>query len=80
MEVLNPLDKINILFKLLYFSKTCLKDILFNISINDVDDGIECTLTKFAHDTKQRVPVDTLEGREAIQRDLDRMERWSMNN
>ena len=40
--------------------------VLFNIYINDVDDGIECTLRRFADDTALSSVVDMAEGRDTI--------------
>ncbi|GAB0178070.1 hypothetical protein GRJ2_000272300 [Grus japonensis] len=39
---------------------------LFNIFVGNMDSGIECTLSKFANNTKLRGVVDMLEGRDAI--------------
>jgi len=54
--------------------------VLFNIFINDVDDGAGCTLSKLTHDTKLGGVTGTPEGCVAIQRDTERLEKWANKN
>jgi len=53
---------------------------LSNIFVGDMDSGFECTLRKFADNIKLCGAVNMLEGRDSIQRDPDRLERWACVN
>jgi len=54
--------------------------VLFNITISNTDDGIEHTLIKFAGDNKLSGTADTEKGRDALQRDLGKLEKWAFVN
>ena len=54
--------------------------ILLKVFMNGLDAGLEGILIKFADDTKLGGAVDTLEGKEALQRDLNKLETWAITN
>ena len=51
--------------------------ILFLIYVNDIDDGLNCKVSKFADDTKIACKVTTTRERETLQSDLDRLTHWA---
>lgn len=60
--------------------RSILVPILLNTFISDLDDGDECSLSKFAEDTQLWGAADTPEGHAAIPTDLNRLEKRAHGN
>ncbi|KAJ7426854.1 rna-directed dna polymerase from mobile element jockey-like [Willisornis vidua] len=65
-------------FTMKCFSQVCRSTgpALLNKFVGNRDSGIECTVIKFADDTRLCGAVNTLEGRDVTQKDLDKLE-WA---
>ena len=57
-----------------------LGSVLFNIFVNDLDDWSECILSKSTDNTKLGRAGDTPYGCAAIQKDLNRLQKWTDGN
>lgn len=58
-------------------SGSVLEPILLTIFINDIDSGIQGALSKSVDETKLSGEVGTVEDRDAIQKDMNILERWA---
>lgn len=53
---------------------------LFNVFVGDMDNRTESTLSMFADDTKICGTIDTLGGKDALQKNFDKFQRWACAN
>lgn len=53
---------------------------LSNIFVGDMDNGTKSTLSMFVDDTKMCGAIDTLDGKDAPQRDFEKLENWACAN
>lgn len=54
--------------------------VLFDIFVSDMGSEIRYTLDKFVDGIQLCVVVNTVEGKEDVHRDLDRLKRWAHTN
>lgn len=53
---------------------------MFSIFINDLEGGIDSTVTMFGDSTKLGGEVERTEGKSILERNLDRLEEWASRN
>ena len=54
--------------------------VLFLILINDINEGVESSVSLFADDTRISIKVETEDDVEALQSDLEKLYSWHSNN
>lgn len=57
-----------------------MEPVLLNVFISSMEKTMECTLKKFAKDPNFGDAVSILEGRTAIQRNVDNLDDWANRN